>query len=70
MQGMRAVCGSYFVTTYIQKQTTWRKGEEMKKGMKRKEKRRINKITQRKASAIQLSNTFSKRKSIAVKFQE
>jgi len=42
----------------------------MKKGMKRKEKKRINKITQRKASAIQLSNTFSKRKSIAVKFQE
>jgi len=47
-----------------------KKMKERKRTGRRKERKRINITMNRRAGAIQLSNTFPKRESIVVKFQE
>ena len=60
--------GSYFITTYIKMQTTWRRKEKEKK--KKEKKEREKKRNQNNLKVVQLCNIISKRECTTVKFKE
>ena len=63
---MKAVCSSYFCNYVHSFRSNQHEKRKKKKKIKERKKRKITE----KANTIRLSNTISKRESIAIKFQE